>query len=80
LEVAVQVALVGEAGGDGGRGDRLAGFEQTAGGADAVGDLQGVRREADPFAEEADETELADAGDSGELIEAEARGAGGFSP
>src|SRR6478736_1200508 len=42
LEVAVQVTLVGEAGGGGGLGDRLARFEQAAGGADAVGHLQRV--------------------------------------
>jgi hypothetical protein len=39
LEVAVEVALVGEAGGGGGRGDRLAGFEQAAGVVNTVGDL-----------------------------------------
>lgn len=40
LEVSVQVALVGEAGGGGGFSDRLASFEQAAGFADAVGDLE----------------------------------------
>jgi hypothetical protein len=43
LEVAVEVTLVSEAGGGGDVGDRLAGFEQSAGLADAVGDLQGMR-------------------------------------
>lgn len=38
--MAVQVALVSEAGGGGGRSDRLAGFEQTTGAADAVSGLQ----------------------------------------
>ena len=42
LEVAVQVTLIGEAGGGGDIGDRLAGFEQSAGFADAVGDLESV--------------------------------------
>lgn len=37
----MQVTLVGKAGG-GGLGDRRAGFEQAAGGANAVGDLQRV--------------------------------------
>jgi hypothetical protein len=40
--VPVEVALVSEAGGGRGRGDRLAGLEQAAGDADAVGDLQRV--------------------------------------
>jgi hypothetical protein len=43
LEVAVQVALVGEAGHGGRGGDRLADFQQAAGGADAVRDLQRAR-------------------------------------
>jgi hypothetical protein len=42
--VAVQVALVGEAGGGGSLGDRLVGFKHAAGDADAVGDLQRVGR------------------------------------
>jgi hypothetical protein len=71
LEVAVQVALVGEAGGGGGRGDRLTGFEEAAGSADAVGEVEGVGWEADAFAEEVNEPELADAGGSGELVEAD---------
>ena len=42
--MAVKVTLVGEAeaGGGGDVGDRLAGFEQSAGFADAVGDLESV--------------------------------------
>lgn len=44
LEVAVKVTLVGEAGSGGDVGDRLAGFEQSAGFADAVGDLESVGR------------------------------------
>ena len=67
----MQVALVGEAGGGGGRGDRLAGFEQAAGGTDAVGDLQRVGRQSGPLAEQPDQAELADAGFSGELFEAD---------
>jgi hypothetical protein len=42
LEVAVQVTLIGEAGGGGDIGDRLAGFEQLAGLADTVRELQRV--------------------------------------
>ena len=42
LEVAVQVTLIGEAGGGGDIGDRLAGFEQSAGLADTVRKLQRV--------------------------------------
>jgi hypothetical protein len=69
--VAVQVALVCESGGGGGRGDCVAGFEEEAGGADAVGKVEGVGWEARVFAEEANETELADAGGGGELVEAD---------
>jgi hypothetical protein len=70
LEVPVQVTLVGEASGGGGLGDPSAGFEQAPGGANAVGDLQGVGRQAGALAEEAGEAELADAGGSSELVEA----------
>jgi hypothetical protein len=69
--VAVQVALVREASGGGGRGDRLARFEQAASGAYAVGEVEGVGREAGAFAEEAHEPELANAGGDGELVEAD---------
>jgi hypothetical protein len=51
LEVAVQVTLVGEASGSGGLGDRLASFEQSAGGTDAVSDLQRVGWQTGPLAE-----------------------------
>jgi hypothetical protein len=71
LEVAVQVALVGEAAGGGGLGDRLAGFEQAAGGADPVRELQRMGRQTGVLAEEADEAELADPGGGGELVEAD---------
>jgi hypothetical protein len=42
LEMAVQVALVGEARGGGRRGDRLTGLEEATGGTDAVADLQSM--------------------------------------
>ncbi len=71
LEVAVQVALVGEAAGGGGLGDRLAGFEQAPGAADPVRELQRMGRQTGVLAEEADEAELADPGGSGELFEAD---------
>src|SRR3954451_12933821 len=61
LEVAVEVALVGEARGGGGGGNGFPGFEQAAGGADAVRDLQRVWRQAGALAHEPDEPELADA-------------------
>jgi PhnB protein len=67
----VQVALISEAGSSGGRGYRLAGFEQAAGSSDAVGQLQGVGWEADAIPEKPNEPELADAGGSGELVEAD---------
>ena len=57
-EVAVQVALVGEATGGGGLGDRLAGFEQAAGAADPVRELQRMGWQAGALAEEPDEAEL----------------------
>ena len=44
LEVPMQMALVGETGGGGRFRDRPAGLEQASGGADAVGDVQRVRR------------------------------------
>jgi hypothetical protein len=70
LEVAVQVALVGEAAGGGDLGDRLAGFEQAAGAADPLRELQRMGRQTGVLAEEADEAELADPGCGGELVEA----------
>jgi PhnB protein len=71
LEVAVQVTLVGEAGGGGRFGDRLAGFEQAAGHANPVRELQRMGWQAGALAEKADETELADPGRGGQLIEAD---------
>ena len=71
LEVAVQVALVGEPGRSRGLGDRLAGFEQAAGEADAVRELQRVGRQTGALAEQADEAELADTGRGGEFVEAD---------
>jgi hypothetical protein len=44
LEVPVHVTLVGKAGGVGRVCDRLAGFEETAGGSQTMGDLKGVGR------------------------------------
>ena len=70
LEVAVEVTLVGEAGGGGGLGDGRAGLEHAAGGSDAVSDLQRVW-EAGALADEANEAELPDARGGGELIESE---------
>src|SRR4051812_50033955 len=67
--MAMKMAPVGEAGRGGGRRDRLAGLEEAAGRADAVGDLQRVRRQAGPLAEQPDEAELPDPGDGGELVE-----------
>ena len=71
LEVSVQVALVGEAGGFGGVGDRRARLEQKAGGVDAMSDLQRVWWESGALAEQANEAELSDAGGGGELIESD---------
>jgi hypothetical protein len=65
LEVAVQVALVGESGGGRGVRDGCTGFEQATGDPDAVGDLQCVRWKADVLMEQPDEPELADSGGSG---------------
>ncbi len=67
----MQVALVGEAGGGGGLGDRLAGFEHAAGAADPVRELQRMGWQAGALADEADEAELADPGGDGELVEAD---------
>jgi len=67
----VEVALVHEAGGRRDRGDRLARLEQAARGTNAVCDLQRVRREPGPFAEHADQAELAHTGDRGEFVEAD---------
>ncbi len=53
---------------EGGRGDRPAGFDQAAGSADAV---ECVRWQTGPLAKETDQAELADAGNSGKLIEAD---------
>jgi hypothetical protein len=73
--VAVQVALVGEAGRGGDVGDGPALLQEAAGGADAMGEPQRVGRQAETFAEQADEAELADPGRRGELVEADvARG------
>ena len=69
--MAVEVTLVGEARGGGGLGDRRAGLEHAAGGSDAVSDLQRVWWEAGALAEEANEAELPDARDGGELIESD---------
>jgi hypothetical protein len=65
------VALVGEAGRCGGRRDRLAGFEESAGGANSVSELERVGWEACAVADEANEPELPDAGGGGELVEAD---------
>jgi hypothetical protein len=70
-EVAVQVTLIGEAGGGGDIGDRLAGLEQSAGLADTVRELQRVGWETGAFVEEADEAELAYTCGGGELVEAD---------
>ena len=66
----MQVTLVGETGGGGDVGDGGAGFEEPARRADAVGKLNGVRRQSEVLAEEADEPELPDTCDGGELVEA----------
>src|SRR5215218_3490655 len=68
-EMAVEVALVGEAGGGGGVGDAVARFEQATGRAEAVGELQRVGGEAGAFADEADEPKLAEAGGGRQLVE-----------
>jgi hypothetical protein len=60
--VTVKVTLVGESGGSCGGGDGYAGFEHAAGGANTLGELQGMRRQSGAFADRADEAELADAG------------------
>src|SRR4051794_24318569 len=70
-EVPVQVALVGEAGGDRRVAGALPRLEQAARRANAVGDLECVRRHPGPLAEDADEAELADARRRGELVEAD---------
>ena len=67
----MQVTLVGETGGGGDVGDGGAGFEESARRADAVGKLHGVRRQSEVLAEEADEPELPDTCDGGELVEAD---------
>ncbi len=67
--MAVEVALVSEPGGGRGAGDRLPGFQQAPRGADAVGDVQRVRRQTGPLPEQGYEAELADAGRGGELVE-----------
>src|SRR5215207_3996344 len=67
----MQVALVGEAGGRGGRRDRLAGFEQAARSAYAVGELERMRRQAGVLADQANQAELADAGRGSELVQAD---------
>ena len=67
--MAVEVTLVGEARGDGGVSDRLAGLKQAARDLDAMRDLQRMWRQAGALAEEADEAELPDPRGGGELIE-----------
>ena len=69
--MAVQVTLVGEAGGGGGLGDRLASFEQAPGATQPVRELQRMGWQAGALTEEADEAELADPGGGGELVEAD---------
>jgi hypothetical protein len=71
LEVSVQMALIGEACGAGGFGDRLASLEQAPGFANAVGDLECVGWQPRPVSKEADEAEFADPGGGGELVEAD---------
>jgi hypothetical protein len=71
LEVAVQVTLVGEAGGGGSLGDRLASFEQAPGATQPVRELQRMGWQAGALTEEADEAELADPCGGGELVEAD---------
>ncbi len=64
----MQVALVDEAGRRGGIGRGEAAFEQPAGEADAVGQLEAVGRHAEGGVEEPDEPELPHAGGVGELL------------
>lgn len=71
LEVAVEVALVGEACCGGGRGDRFSLLEQSTRLADAVGDLELVGSKSYSLAEDADEAELANPGGVSELVEAD---------
>jgi hypothetical protein len=69
LEVAVEMALVGESGHRGDGDGRLASLEEASGGTEAVGDLQSMGRQTGSLAEEADETEFANASGGGELVE-----------
>jgi hypothetical protein len=71
LEVAVHVAVIGEPGRSRGRGDRLAGFDQAAGEADTVRELQRVGGQTGARANQADEAELADARRGGEFVQAD---------
>jgi len=71
LEVAVQVAVIGEPRLGGGRGDRFAGFDQATGEADTVRELQRVGGQTGARAKQADETELADARRGGEFVQAD---------
>src|SRR3954451_14885002 len=68
LEVAVQVAVIGEPGRSRGRGDRLAGFHQAAGEADTVRELQRVGAQTGARANQADETELRKPCRGGEFV------------
>ena len=67
----MQVAVIGEPRLDGGRGDRLAGFDQAASGPDMVRELQRVGGQTGARAKHADETELADARRGGEFVQAD---------
>ena len=71
LEVAVQMAVIGEPGRSSGRGDRLAGFDQAAGEADTVRELQRVGGQTGARANQADEAELADTCRGGEFVQAD---------
>lgn len=62
MEMTVQVAPVHEARGMYGRRDALTGFEHAAGDPDPVRDLQSVRRQTGPLAEQPHQAELADSG------------------
>src|SRR5262245_49431742 len=68
-EVAVQVALVGEAGGGRDLRDRHASLEHPAGEADALRELVAVRRHPGGGPEQAHEPELVRSGRGGELVE-----------
>jgi hypothetical protein len=65
----MQVTLVEEARPRGGLADAGAALEQTSRELDALGDLEAVRRYAEPGGEQADHAEAADAGRGGQLVE-----------